>query len=105
MREITVEELESLDCYLIGDVLERKAYYPAIIGISKDKNRVVYNYDLLICCFVTAYDWSYEEAVDWIDYNVIRALPYYKDKAPVIVNTFRINKNNKHFDSIQIKTT
>lgn len=104
MREITVEELESLDCYLIGDVIERKAYYPAIIGISKDKNRIFYNYDLLISCFMFTYDYSYEEAVDCIDYNVIRALPYYKE-SPVTVNTFRINKNNKHFDSIQIKNT
>ncbi len=28
--------------------------------------------------------WSYEEAVEWIDYNTIRALPYYPD-GPIVL--------------------
>ena len=31
---------------------------------------------------------TYEEAVEWIDYNVVRALAYYGEKAPIIINRF-----------------
>ena len=29
--------------------------------------------------------WSYEDAVEWIDYNTIRALPYMGEGAPIIM--------------------
>ena len=32
---------------------------------------------------------SYEEAVEWIDYNVDRALPYYKPHAPIIMDDLK----------------
>ena len=30
-------------------------------------------------------DCSYEDAVDWIDYNTIRSLPYAGENAPIIM--------------------
>ena len=29
--------------------------------------------------------WSYDDAVDWIEYNTIRSLPYAGEKAPIIM--------------------
>lgn len=29
---------------------------------------------------------TYEEAVDWIEYNTIRSLPYVGDGAPIVVH-------------------
>ena len=26
-----------------------------------------------------------DEAIEWIEYNTIKALPYFKDKAPIII--------------------
>jgi hypothetical protein len=31
------------------------------------------------------YGWTMEESVEWIEYNTIRALPYFGDDAPIIV--------------------
>ena len=45
---------------------------------------VIYSYDKLVVAFMRANKWSYDEAVDWIDYNVIRGLAYC-DNAPIIV--------------------
>ena len=30
-------------------------------------------------------EFGYEEAIEWIEYNTIRALPYMGNKAPIIV--------------------
>ena len=64
----TVEWLENgkdHSFYLIGDT-DRRNYYPAIIGIARDKSHVVYSREKLIDCFMKANDWSYEEAEEWI---------------------------------------
>lgn len=29
--------------------------------------------------------WSDEEAVEWIEYNTMRALPYFGERAPIIM--------------------
>ena len=30
--------------------------------------------------------WTADEAIEWIDYNVIRALPYMGEEAPIIMH-------------------
>lgn len=91
------EELES--AYLIGDEAERIVYFPAVIGVSKDLCRVVYNLDKLAECFVNANeDWTMEDAYEWIDYNVMRSLPYIPEQyRPIITEKTRINRNNSQF--------
>ena len=60
------------------------SYDDALIGVSDD-NRAVYNYDLMIAWLMKEEGFTEVEAVDWIDYNVIRSLGYAGDKAPIIV--------------------
>lgn len=104
MKEVTVEELEKFDFYLIGDS-DRESYYPAIIGLSKDYSHVLYSYDKLVSCFAKANNWSEEEAVDWVDYNVIRALVYYGSKAPKITYTNYVTSKNKKYFPVKVLTT
>ena len=59
-------------------------YGDALIGISED-NRAVYDYNLMVEWLITHDKITEEEAVDWIDYNTIRSLPYIGEKAPIIV--------------------
>jgi len=56
----------------------------AIVGISSD-DRAVYDYDKLVEAFCEVDNMTEEEAVEWIDYNVLRSLPYYPN-SPVIMN-------------------
>ena len=52
--------------------LELRAELPedAIVGVTIDGN-VVYDYDKMIEELVRDEGWSYEEAIDWIEYNTI----------------------------------
>lgn len=97
----TVEWLESQDFYLIGDT-DRRNYYPAIIGIARDNSHIVYSRERLIDCFMKANEWTWEEAEEWIEFNVERALPYYGSGAPVILNNNFISSRNKKYASLKI---
>ena len=33
-------------------------------------------------------DWSYEDAIEWIDYNTIRTIPYMGEFQPIILMEF-----------------
>lgn len=105
--ERTVEWLENGEdhsFYLIGDS-DRSNFYPAIIGIAKDKSHILYSREKLIACFKQENDWSYEEADEWVEYNVERALPYYGERAPKLSETLYVNSRNKKYFPLKIILT
>lgn len=55
--------------------LDTPSYTDAIIGVSDD-NRVIYDYDKMVLSLMNADEMSEEEAIEFIEYNTIRALPY-----------------------------
>lgn len=63
----------------------------AIIGISHD-DRLIYDYELMIKDYVEQCNCDIEEAIEWIEYNTIRSLPYVEN-SPIIM-TERIYQNN-----------
>ena len=65
-------------------IFENPDYDSAIIGVSDD-NRVVYDYDKMVECLVKEDGMEYDEAMEFIDYNTIRACPYMGDKAPIVL--------------------
>ena len=65
-------------------VLDNQSYDNSIIGLTLD-NRVVYDYDLMVEELVNE-GFSEEDAIEWIDYNTIRALPYFGGKSPIVVH-------------------
>lgn len=68
-------------------VLDDESYDNSIIGVTLD-SRIIYDYDLMIEELMQDDDCSMEEAIDWIEYNTLRAIPYMGNKAPVIVNSY-----------------
>lgn len=64
--------------------LVNESYDDALIGVSDD-GRAIYDYDKMVNWLMNKYDWSVEEAVEWVDYNTIRALPYFGEGAPIIM--------------------
>ena len=77
------EELDSII------VLEGDEFADGAIGISQD-NRVVYSYWKLVESLMK--NWNLEdetEAIEWLDYNTLRALPYMEadGKSPIILMT------------------
>lgn len=65
--------------------LTNPSYDNAFIGVSSDY-RAVYDYEGMIRCLMSD-GMTDQEAMEWIDYNVIRALPYMENdgNAPVIM--------------------
>lgn len=61
------------------------AFDDALLGVSED-NRAVYDYGLMVEHLCQKEGWTEEEAIDWIEYNVIRALPYMGSFPPVILH-------------------
>lgn len=67
--------------------LTNYSYDTALIGVSND-NRAVYDYNLMVEWLMDEEDFTEEEAIEWIDYNTIRALDYMGDGAPIVVYGF-----------------
>lgn len=60
------------------------SYDDALIGVSDD-NRAIYDYNKMVEWLVKEKSWTTLEAMEWIDYNTIRALPYMGEKCPIIM--------------------
>lgn len=65
-------------------------YESAFIGLSDD-DRAVYDYDLMVEYIMTTQDIPEDQAVEFIDYNTIRALPYTKN-APVVLYPINVEE-------------
>ncbi|MBQ3634694.1 MAG: helix-turn-helix transcriptional regulator [Bacteroidales bacterium] len=86
-RPLSVDSLKQALCDRDLDdavVLESPDYVSAVIGVSED-GRVVYSYDKMIRHLVESDGMDPEEAMEFIDYNTIGALPYAGEKSPIIV--------------------
>ena len=64
-------------------VFDNYAYDNSIIGVSTD-GRVVYSYEKMVGELVKDEGISEMEAMEWIDYNTVRALPYGGQNTPII---------------------
>ena len=65
-------------------LFDNMSYDGSIIGVTTE-GRVVYDYDQMVEELMQDEEWSYEDAVEWIDYNTIRALPYAGADGPIIM--------------------
>lgn len=65
-------------------VFDSPDFDDAIIGVT-DEGRVAYSYDTMVEQLVKRDGMTGEEAVEFIDYNTIRAIPYAPDPKPIIV--------------------
>ena len=66
-------------------VFDNPAYDNSIIGKTFD-GRAIYDVELMAEELATDDEITIEEAMDFIDYNSIRSLPYAGEKAPVVVH-------------------
>lgn len=64
--------------------LTNYSYDYALIGVTVD-GRAVYNYELMVDWLMNEEDCTYNEAVEWIDVNTLKSLPYMGSDAPIIM--------------------
>ena len=63
----------------------QECFNKAIIGV--DNQRLIYDYDLIIDSLMSYYGWEYIQALEWLEFNTIRSLPYMGRLAPIVKNT------------------
>ena len=73
-------------------IFENYSYDDALIGVTED-GRAVYAYDKMVDWLMKEESWTEDEAVDWIEYNTIRALPYMGADAPIVMYMFEETGN------------
>lgn len=66
-------------------VFDNPAYDNSIIGQTFD-GRAIYDVEAMAEELAADDEITIEEAMDFIDYNAIRSLPYAGEKAPVVVH-------------------
>ena len=65
-------------------VFENPDYDDAIIGVTVDGN-VVYDFYKMVEHLVKKDGITFDKAVEFIEYNTIRSLPYAGDLAPIVI--------------------
>lgn len=87
---------EMISDYVLGDeevldsiiILEGNEFADGAIGITNDYH-VVYSYERLVDSLAKTYG-TEEDAIDWLDYNTMRSLPYMASMGnePIIIHEF-----------------
>jgi hypothetical protein len=65
--------------------LKNYSYDDALIGVSED-GRAIYDYEKMVKFLMISEGMDYEEAIEFIDFNSLGALPYMGEKRPIILN-------------------
>ena len=68
-------------------------YDEAIVGVT-DEGQVVYDYDEMVRILVDRDGMKEIEAIDFIEYNSIRALPYVEN-APIVMHMLRLEDDDR----------
>ena len=69
-------------------VFDNPDFDEAIIGATED-GQVVYDYDTMVKCLAAKEGMTELEAMEFIDYNTIRAIPYAGEHAPIIMYSIK----------------
>lgn len=64
-------------------ILKDFSYDSALVGISED-NRAIYDFNKMVEWLMYTEDFNETEAIEWIEYNTIRSLPYAGEYAPIV---------------------
>ena len=70
--------------------LTNYSYDDALIGVSSD-GRAVYDFDRMVSWLMKEEGMTYEDAIEWIEYNTIRAITYIGSDAPIITYSLQNN--------------
>lgn len=86
LREILQETIADEEVLNEMIMLEGDEFADGVIGVSQD-NRLIYDYDLLVESLMKHDGLPFDDAIDMLEYNTMRALPYMESKGrtPIIM--------------------
>lgn len=88
LPELTNREKLAAVGYEDSIVFENPDYDGAIIGVT-DEGNVVYDYCKMVEHLMEKDGMEMTEAVEFVEYNTVRALPYAGDGAPIIITMLK----------------
>jgi hypothetical protein len=62
---------------------EHPSMVKAITGITSSE-QLIYDYNLMIEAAMEEEGWTCEEAIEWIEYNTLRSIPYMGSCHPIV---------------------
>lgn len=65
-------------------LFEPEYYDDGIVGVT-DEGNVVYSYEKLAGALMEHDGMTHEEAVEWLDYNTVRTVPFMGKFKPIII--------------------
>lgn len=65
-------------------VFDSPEFDDAIVGITEE-SRIVYDFDQMVALMVERNDMNKLDAIEFIEHNTIRSLPYAGELAPIIM--------------------
>lgn len=65
-------------------LLDNSAFDNSIIGITEN-GRLIYSYDKMVIEYAEDNNCDLLDAMEWVNYNTLRSLPYAGEKAPIII--------------------
>ena len=68
-------------------VFENPDYDSAIIGYDANDNRIIYDFEKMVEHLMSADGMEYDEAVEFIEYNTLRAIPYAGHLSPIVLQS------------------
>lgn len=84
----TAKELIEAEGYEDVLIFTNPSYDTAFMGVT-ECGRAVYDYEKMVAWLVEEDGITELEAIEWIDYNTIRALDYAEPKGPIILHRLR----------------
>lgn len=88
MKKMTIEQLiKALTDLGLEDsvILRDYDFETAVVGTDVITGRIIYDYAKMVEYLMNKEGWDYIEAMEWIDYNTLRAIPYVDGDAPIIM--------------------
>ena len=78
------EALENLSMF------ENPAFVGAIIGYDEHHHKIIYSYEKMVECLMEEDGMTEEEAVEFIDYNTLRTVPYMENPPIIAMPIFEL---------------
>ena len=69
-------------------VFENPDFDSAIIGYDAVNHRVIYDFEKMVEHLINKDGMEYEEALEFVEYNTLRAIPYMDENAPIVLHSF-----------------
>ena len=86
VREV-IRDYYGDDIIFLGADGGADCYDKSISGVSDTcgEYRLIYDYDAIIEELMEDNGWDIEEAIEWYDYNIARAIPYAGEYGPIVM--------------------